>query len=822
MSVINKLKKVNRMTRKLVTKWGTVTPRYFYPKFCDKLPLEDNLIFLESRNGQDLAGNIFYLLMELQKEEYKEYKLVITATDEKKETIQTILKNYGITRYELVRYASKDYYRVLATAKYLVADIGFPRWFSKRVGQIYLNTWHGTPWKCLGKQSEHDYYRFGNVQRNFMFADYLIYPNQYTRDIMLDDYCVRNIATKTKSCLVGYPRNSVFYKENHVKDRLKEEGIIKGNERLYFYMPTWREEGVGKVSQRIAPHIMMCNLIELDDKLNDDEMLFVKLHPLAKGAVDVSHLKHIKTFPAGYETYDFLTGMDVLLTDYSSVFFDYENSDRKIVLWVYDKEDYLADRGVYFDIDELPYPQVTNLDDLLTELRSDKQYVSDDVKKKFTAYDCKDAPKHVIELLLTGNSEGVEDLKPVLSDKYDGKRTVLVYISSLIRNGITSSFMNMLNSIDTNKYNVIPTYTINSVKKIPQAVKSFPKEMDYMPLWAGYSQTLWESFCLSLYYMKLLPTAWVSPIIKRVYQRDMKRLFPYMKLDTVIQFTGYEARKLMLFSQADATRVCLVHSDMEKECKTRNNQHKGVLRYCYNNYDIVAVVNEALIEPTSHFLKDKTKKNKIVVVPNLITDEEIRKNGDGEVVLNEETISTKSYDELMNLLNGDKKVFVTIGRYSPEKDHRSLLLAFDRLHKEYPNTGLILIGGHGVMYEDTLDLVDTLESKSDVVIIRNIRNPQPILRKCDCFVMSSLYEGLPMVIFEADIQGLPVITTDVSGMHYFMPKHNGTLTETGVEGVYGGLKKFMEGKVPRLTIDYREYNKECLEQLDKAIRGDKG
>ena len=78
---------------------------------------------------------------------------------------------------------------------------------------------------------------------------------------------------------------------------------------------------------------------EIDKKLTDDQILYIKLHVFVKSNIDCSEYKHIKEFPNEYETYDFLNVADILITDYSSVFFDYANTGKKNILIPYGKED---------------------------------------------------------------------------------------------------------------------------------------------------------------------------------------------------------------------------------------------------------------------------------------------------------------------------------------------------------------------------------------------------------------------------------------------------------------------------------------------------
>ena len=67
----------------------------------------------------------------------------------------------------------------------------------------------------------------------------------------------------------------------------------------------------------------------------------------------------------GYEYYEILNTADILITDYSSVFYDFANSGRKIILYTYDKEEYFRDRGVYVSLDDFPFPQAENVDGLM-------------------------------------------------------------------------------------------------------------------------------------------------------------------------------------------------------------------------------------------------------------------------------------------------------------------------------------------------------------------------------------------------------------------------------------------------------------------------
>ena len=346
---------------------------------------------------------------------------------------------------ELVLYASDEYMRLLASAKYLINDATFPSYFIKKEGQIYLNTWHGTPLKAMGRSVHNDVF-FGNVQKNLVCSDYLLYPNVFTKDVMIRDYMLENISSGSY-VLGGYPRNEAFF-NNDARDALREQ-LGLSEMRVYAYMPTWRGT-VDKVGYGRNDVYLMYFLYELDRLMNDDEVLYINIHPMAvhaKNDVEIKSLKHIKKFPEKYETYEFLNIADALVTDYSSVFFDFACTRRKIVLFPYDKEEYLEKRGMYLDMDDLPFPQVFNIPDLLSELRSEESCDYSKFVDEFCPFDNINASQQLCDRVILGIDTEVTVEK--IPD--NGKENVLIYAGNLDKNGITTSLRSLTNSLDLDK-----------------------------------------------------------------------------------------------------------------------------------------------------------------------------------------------------------------------------------------------------------------------------------------------------------------------------------------------------------------------------------
>lgn len=362
---------IKKIIRKL--KAGAWYP--FYNSFYERLKLDRRLILLESRGGNALEGNIFYLIKNLKKEAYRNYRLVLSVRKEQREAVREKLRFYHIDGISFVNTGSIRYYYVLATAGFLVNDTSFPGRFIKKEGQIYFNTWHGTPLKKMGKDNRDEVYSMGNVMRNLLQSDYLLFPNTYMQQKMSAAYSLDRLYTGAV-LHEGYPRNGIFFdkkRAGEVKRELGCEGM-----QLIFYMPTYRGR-----TDRITveeQHVFLEQMLrKLDTMLTSGQKLFVKLHPLIGRQLDLSGYEHIENAPVKYETYEVLNACDVLLTDYSSVMYDYICSGKQVILYAYDRAEYDRERGLYEDAAGYPFFHARTEEEIISALSKGTAAVSDRV-----------------------------------------------------------------------------------------------------------------------------------------------------------------------------------------------------------------------------------------------------------------------------------------------------------------------------------------------------------------------------------------------------------------------------------------------------------
>ncbi|WP_172382816.1 CDP-glycerol glycerophosphotransferase family protein [Streptomyces sp. MNP-20] len=261
---------------------------------------------------------------------------------------------------------SRRYWRVMATAKYLVNNANFPNAIVKRQGSVHLQTHHGTPLKRMGlDQLDHPAaaqgLNFHDLLARVDRWDYSVSSNTHSTETWQRAYQSRYVELDH-----GYPRNDVYYTATAadvraVRDRL---GIAPGS-RALLYAPTHRD-----YEAAWTPRL---DLAALADRLGEDTVLLVRGHYFYGGGAGPSlaalrRTGRVLDVSAYDPVEDLALAADALITDYSSLMFDYANLDRPIVVYADDWETYATTRGVYFDLLAEPPGAVARTQEELTEV----------------------------------------------------------------------------------------------------------------------------------------------------------------------------------------------------------------------------------------------------------------------------------------------------------------------------------------------------------------------------------------------------------------------------------------------------------------------
>ena len=768
-------------------------------------PIIENLVFVQSRDGGDFTGNIFRIVEELSTGDYGDFKICVLAKNDAPSKIREFQKNYNLKIDKIIT-DEDEALKTMFRAKYIFTDAGMRPRYVKRPEQIVFNTWHGTPLKVMGIHNVPEEHRTGNVVHPFLSSDYLLFPNDFMREKMMTGFMVDKLYPG-KILMEGYPRNSIFFdkqRPEELKSILNFEG-----KQIFVYMPTYKGILMERRDDEQKDEIHEI-LNELDKRLTDDQILLVKLHVYNQSKIKFSKFKHVQAFPKGFEIYDVINMADVLVTDYSSVFFDFANSRKKIVLYNYDEAQYMKDRGVYIPLNDLPFPKVQTIEDLVDELNSPKNYDDAEFIETFGTYERPDAAKYICRHVFNGENVCREDT--IENDKPN----VLIYAGDLLKNGVTTSLINLLSNLDRENYNYFVSYRQWSryIKRHhPFIFEEMPDNVQFMSLRSGVNLTMPEKKAFNGFVVGKRGTK-LPKILDDMFQRELNRVFPNFPFDYVINFDGTTLNELFLFSRPDVKKSIWVHKDKGKSMKFNHDQNYNGLKEAYNRYDDIIVVSPELIHSTSEIKGDSEN---ISVIPNVNDYERVIEKSNEEIIFTEDRTFTHipNAGGIEGVLNSPGKKFISIGNMDSQKSHDRLIRAFDKFCNDYPDTQLIIIGGHGE-FQDLISKASVLKHSDNISIIKWINNPMPILKQCDLFILPSQFEGWSMTVMEADALGIPVITTDVSGSKWFY-KNGGFVVPNSENGLLQGMYDFMQGEVTTLDYDYQKHNENVIDEFNKLL-----
>lgn len=307
---------------------------------------------------------------------------------------------------KVVSYGTKEYWYYLARAKYFVNNVNYtePQRI-KRNGQVELQTMHGTPLKTLGFEVLDDWTdkTYNAVKRKNSNWDYLLTPSDWVAQ-----YAKKVFEVNPQVVNSGYPRNDTLFKAYSAEDvnHILNHAKIPRNKKVIGYAPTWR------VANKDTPISDYLDLEEFYDAIPEDTIVVLKNHhyenwielpkQYSDKIINVTSLVSIE---------DLYIISDALITDYSSVMFDYILLDKPMMFYAFDYDDYVTKRGVNFDFRlEAPGPFVEEQADLEYWMNNvDKIGLKfadkiNNFKRKFVQYDHGYASEIAVKTLLGNNN----------------------------------------------------------------------------------------------------------------------------------------------------------------------------------------------------------------------------------------------------------------------------------------------------------------------------------------------------------------------------------------------------------------------------------
>ncbi|MEU5215997.1 CDP-glycerol glycerophosphotransferase family protein [Streptomyces sp. NPDC020807] len=363
-----------------------------------KLPRKRSLAVFEAMEGRGYADSPRYIY-----EELKRRNLPIDVVWSYSGDRSSFPKDVT-----LVRRGSFAYGRALARASYWVDSHNLPYLYRKPKGTRYLQTWHGQTFKAMGFDvpslrgaSDIEKGRFRAAVGRW---DALVCPSAEFERTFVPAFEVSADLIRS-----GYPRNDVLVRwaepEQQARAAAVRESLkIPADKKVLLYAPTFRD------AARRTGQSVRVDLAALAPHLRDEWVVVVRTHPYDRFTITPELGHFLRDGSAFADINDLMLASDAVLTDYSSLMFDYANTGRPILLYTDDYEAYRGgDRGTYYDLEDIaPGPMLTTTEDLaaavrdLEGVRARHAQRYERFQEMFCSYETGHASKMVVDAFFEG------------------------------------------------------------------------------------------------------------------------------------------------------------------------------------------------------------------------------------------------------------------------------------------------------------------------------------------------------------------------------------------------------------------------------------
>lgn len=365
---------------------------YYFYRYQKKLPIQENLIVMESEG--DLSDNAYALYDYMKTNGFLEKYNVVWLVDDLKAASKNKWLNTTFVTKSLYKVIDQERDKALATCKWYIYDHNnvFAR-LVKRQGQMIFNLWHGVGYKGIKGKPILE-------KTSFDYFD--------TLSDKISVYCQAKFfcCSEDKGKALGYPRLDYLYNSKKISQEFIKKLGVNSNNKVILWMPTFRKSKSVDLSEEYEfsntdlPILYTeQSLKRFDEYLTSNNItILLKVHHLQadlpvfkKKFNNIIIVKDEQIKKAGLQLYQFIAGTDGLITDYSSIAIDYLLMDKPIIFTLDDYEKYEKSRGFIIDNakDYMPGHHVYNYDDLikaLDDVSNNKDYYKSDRAKILPLY----------------------------------------------------------------------------------------------------------------------------------------------------------------------------------------------------------------------------------------------------------------------------------------------------------------------------------------------------------------------------------------------------------------------------------------------------
>ncbi|GEB27878.1 CDP-glycerol glycerophosphotransferase family protein [Enterococcus casseliflavus] len=632
MSALSNVKTIlSKVMTSFVSENGKIASYYIK---ASKKKIQKNTILYEVRDGQSIVDSPYAMFMHLVKDpEYAHFHHIWVINDLNYPTVKRIKAEFD--NVEFVERNSKRYLLWLATAEYLINNATFQSFFLKREGQTYINTWHGTPLKYMGFDIPGNPAHSQNVVRNFLMADYILSPNSHTTEIFSKSYRLDGLFPGT-ILEGGYPRIDRTNKTERLNTQKEFDLLgLDYNDQLptILYTPTWK--GASILNPSNDKQQIINETIFLKQYFQGRYNVLVKVHPYVYKSLSKNDQIRTILVPDYFDPNEVLSVVDLLITDYSSIFFDYLVTDKPVIFYVWDRDLYEVNRGMYIKERDLPGPVAETIEDLIDLIENKETFITESyeryvaMKNSINYYQDGQVTQRYIERIF----HNVASTKIKEISLRTQLKKIVIYPGGMRNNGITTSFINLSNTIDHQQYDVsiilnkpISDEEVKNLKKINHNVR-----MLFRPGKPLYTRgellrdVFFQMFTVKKFLRTILPS--------KAYEREAARAVGNVYFDVAIDFSGYSFfwSKLIAFMKC-RKKIIFQHNDLLSDSKKIINgkaPHKKNLPAVFSIYylfDRILSVSKETMEVNKVNLSKYIQDDQIGYTTNTIDIEKILTN----------------------------------------------------------------------------------------------------------------------------------------------------------------------------------------------------
>lgn len=537
--------------------------RLAYADMYENNLVQEHVILYEAYAGRGLICSpyaIFKCFLTRPDFEKYEHVWVLENMETEKETIARYKK------YNNVKFVQRDtleYCQKLCEAKFLITNLSFPNYYTKKPEQIYINTWHGIPLKTLGFDIPDGRITGLNTIRNFLSVDVFLSPNRFMTERFQHAFCLEGVF-EGHIMESGMPRNDNFFHTNRqeIIVKLQMAGVeIDSNKKLIMYAPTWKGERYSAPDTSTELYFQLMDEIEKHVDTNEYQVL-VKPHQIVyKHIVDKGEELTNKFIPATVDTNEILSIVDVLISDYSSIYFDYLASKRPILFYIPDLQEYRTQRGLYFGIDKLPGPIAENIKELATMVSDISASIAPyqekyEIEKEWACgYDDGTVCQRVIDTVIVN-----QNYEHMISCDFQSKKKILLYSGGLKQGKAREKLDAFIENLDYEKYDLTLIVPHTEDEEIFDWIRNVDSRVRVLRRTGTHAATEEERVCMEIvskhgktdplyeeYYKQYFPT--------KVYKRELRRIVGQTHYDFAMDYSQKSPYFANVFSCLEGTKM---------------------------------------------------------------------------------------------------------------------------------------------------------------------------------------------------------------------------------------------------------------------------